>query len=282
MATGPNQPLMLRPGSQGPVAESGLPSGGPSDKGLPLSPDIPGTSTFNKKVDDIRNFDKAEDEPIYRTDNADDQLTDRSRIDTREDNADKHNGIGYLGRGEWDSSSKTKYPYRDGIPNHHNASAEFVAGRWLLRFTHTLRIPSGLRIATRPEQILTGLNPKFQDRATRCSVTLKRVDVPNMRWLFSVDGGNGAKVVRLRATRKQNVTRLSKMDVEFTCSCPGWRWLGPEHHAKREVYLDGSPRGTASVPVIRDPEGINRVCKHVAAVLLFTQGWEIPSAKKKE
>ena len=108
------------------------------------------------------------------------------------------------------------------------------------------------------------------------------MDAANLRWIFAVDCGNGPKVVKMKAIRSKNVTRLSRMDVDFKCSCPAWRWLGPEHHAKREDYLDGRPRGTASVPVIRDPHNINRVCKHVAAVLTYSRAWEVPQAGKKK
>jgi hypothetical protein len=57
--------------------------------------------------------------------------------------------------------------------------------------------------------------------------------------------------------------------------------LGPEHHAKSEGYLDGRPKGTASSPDIKDPERQNRVCKHVAAVLSFIRGWDVPLPEKK-
>lgn len=261
-----------------PVAESGLPSGGPTDKGLPVDPSIPGSSTFNKKVDDVRDFDRSTDTPNYRRDNPDDQLKKRDRIDTREDNAEKHDGIGEMGKGKWDTTVKTKYPYRDGLPHQHYASAREVVELWKLQYAHTARIVAGgrVKVAARPEQILKGLNPKFQQKAAQCSVTLKRADRAHLRWIFAVDCGHGAKMVKIKASRGKNVVRFVRMDMDLSCSCPAWRWLGPEHHAKREKYLDGNPRGTASVPVIRDPQGINRVCKHVAAVLSFTKDWEVP------
>jgi len=278
-----SQPLVTRPGygRERTVAESGLPSGGPSDKGLPVDSGIPGTQTFAKPVDDIREFDKAEDKSIYRTDNADDLLTKRDRIDVREDNANKPNGIGEMGLGKPDPKdySKTKYPYRDNKPNDKNAS-DFVAQMWLLRQAHSLRLSGGVRVAAVAEEILDGLNPKFQARADKCFVTTSRTDVPNLRWIFSVDCGNGAKVVKMKASRVGTMTRLSRMDLDLKCSCPAWRWLGPEHHAKNEEYLDGRPRGTASEPVVRDPTGINRVCKHVAAVLGHTRGWTVPKRKQ--
>ncbi len=266
-----------------PVAESGLPQGDPGGKGITLNKDIPGESTYNKPEGDVRDFDKGDDSDPWRRDSPDDQLKERNVVDVNEDNAEKHDGIGEMGKGKWDTTVKTKYPYRDGLPHQHYASAHFVAGQYLVERAHDLRVSPGHRllVGSKPDEVVQGLNPQFAQRAKSCGVTLKRVDAGNLRWLFSVNCGNGPKVVKLKAFRSSNVVRLGKMDIDVGCSCPAWQWLGPEHHAKREDYLDGSPRGTASTPVIRDPQGINRVCKHVAAVLSFVQGWEVPAKPKK-
>ena len=150
------QPLVSRPAyGQGrasvPVAESGLPSGGPSNKGLPLDDSIPGEKTNAKPEDDIRDFDRNTDTPIYRKDGPDDQLKDRDRIDVRDDNADKHDGIGEMGKGTWDTTIKTKYPYRDGLPHQQYASTEFVVELWKLRQAHELRItPGRVFLAAKP------------------------------------------------------------------------------------------------------------------------------------
>jgi hypothetical protein len=273
------QPLITRPayGSR-PVAESGLPSGGPSDRGLPVEDSIPGSATFSKKEDDVRDFDRSDNEPIYRRDNADDLLKDRDRIDIRDDNADKHDGIGTWGKGEWDQRSpKTRWPYRDNIPNTKSASAEFVVGLWELTNAPTLHFFSGSRVkvALRMDNIAEGLNPKYIERAKHCVVSTKRADKKNLRWIFSVDCGHGPKVVKIKAFRKGGVTKFSKMDLDIKCSCPAWRWQGPEYHGKTEDYIDGKPRGTASFPIIRDPTGINRVCKHVMAVLVHIKKWSV-------
>ncbi len=261
------------------MAESGLPKGDPAGKGMSLDKDIPGTSTFNKDEGDVRQFDKADEGSIYRVDGPDDMAKPQpdSEGDERhlENFKPRYEDPG--GRPPGDEAI-TKYPYRDGFPHQHYASAEFVANLWLVNAAHELRIPSETRvfIASKPDDVVKGLNPAFDQRSRGCAVSLKRADISNLRWIFSVDCGNGPKVVRLKAVRAKNVTRLGKMDVDLSCSCPAWRWLGPEHHAQRENYLDGNPRGTASVPVIRDPQGHNRVCKHVAAVLTFARNWEIP------
>jgi len=274
--------------AQRPVAESGLPKGDPGGKGIRLNPDIPGEQTYKKDETDIRDFDKGNKSDPWRRDSPDDQLKERDVVDVKEDWGQQHDGIGYNGK-DWDENDtkKTKYPYRDGLPHQHYASRdqlEFIAGMYLVEAAHVLHVKPGNRLlsASQPDEIVSGLNPAFAQRAKGCGVTLKRADIGNMRWLFSVNCGGGPKVVKLKASRAGNVVRLGKMDVDVNCSCPAWQWLGPEHHAQREEYLDGSPRGTASTPVIRDPQGINRVCKHVASVLSHVQGWEIPAKPKKK
>lgn len=278
------QPLITRPGygeRDTTIAESGLPEGSPGGKGVSLDPKIPGAKTFVKPLDDKREPRK-DDESIYRVDNADDLTKDQTRPDVNMDNANKHDQFGYLpGQGKWDNTSRPKWPYRDKAKHPHNASAQFVAESYLLKTAHELWLPTEpgtLRVATKLQGIQQGLNPEVSQKAQTCSVTLKRADIGNLRWLFSVDCGNGPKVVKIKAEKSRS-TQLAKMDLHLSCSCPAWRWLGPEHHSKREDYLDGKPRGTASVPVIKDPEGINRVCKHVEAVLRQVQKWQISRSK---
>ncbi len=253
------------------MGESKLPGGSPAKRGIPLDPSIPGQSTYNKPEDDLRDPDSGQDESIYRRDNADDLLkTDQSGRDNREENADKHDGLGWSGGGKQDASPKTKYPYRDGRPNHHNA-AEIVLGYYLVE-----KAPHRILTAARINEIENNLSKKTLERSKECKVTLKRVDAGNLRWIFAVNCGNGSKVVKLKAERPSKVVKLTKMDLRFACSCPSWQWQGPEYHAKQEGYLDGKPRGTASAPEVVDTERQNRVCKHVAAVLTFIRSWEVP------
>jgi hypothetical protein len=283
------QPLVTRPAYGQPVAEAKLPGDGDgaADRGLSLDKDIPGTSTFNKPEGDIREFDKSEPGSIYRKDSPDETTKpqdgspkDDSTGDGR-DNEYKPN-FGSPGGRPPDDPTVTDYPYRDDPKHNQYASAEFVAQLFLLRQAHevTLVPKPRIRLAAKIEQLETGLDPGITNRSQKCSVSVKRVDAPNLRWIFSVDCGNGGKVVRLKAERVGNIVRLAKMRLRVSCSCPAWRWLGPEYHAKREQYLDGKPRGTASTPDIKDPERDNRVCKHVAAVLGLIQKWEVPLPPK--
>jgi hypothetical protein len=263
-----------------PVAESGLPGTGPSEKGVSLDPDIPGTSTYAKPSGEDERKPTIEDHSMYRHDMADDFPKDQNKPDERDH---QYAQPAYARPGEVDDDySKTKYPYRNQIKDRHNASiVENVAELWLLKCAHEAPVflESPVRVASKLSEIETGLNPTTRQRATKCVSTIKRTDVPNLRWIFSVDCGNGPKMVRLKAIRKGNITALAKMDVSFSCSCKAWRWLGSEYHAKGESYLDGKPVGTASTPNIKDPARVNRVCKHVAAVMSKVRGWSIPVKK---
>lgn len=259
-------PLVTRPSYGAPMGEAKLPEGEPAGKGIPLDESTPGQQTFAKPQDDTTDYPPVPPRAL------------RKRVPDWDVYVDD---VGY-GDGATD---KTKYPYRDGIPNAHNASAPFVAALYQLSKAPTRRFlaSDGVRVASTAEQILSGLDPKFQQRAKACSADLKRADLKNMRWVFAVDCGNGVKAVKIRAIRpRSNVTAFGRMDLELSCSCPAWRWLGPEFHAKGEGYLLDKPQGTASTPDVKDPERDNRVCKHVAAALAVARGWTLPKAKAKK
>jgi hypothetical protein len=283
------QPLVTRPGygEQAPLATSKLPSGDPASKGLSLSDDIPGTKTFVKPLDDHNTDDPAPEQSLYRIDGPKDLA---KKQDNGTDTIDQSDASpGYMGLGDKDPNdySKTKYPYRDEKPNSHNASKgdpQVVAALYVLAHKLPLVIPAQEwgKYAATGEQILSGLNPKVLTRAQKAKVSVKRVDAKNLRWIFDVKG-NHDYVVKLRASRpKKNTTKLSKMDLELSCTCPAWQWQGPEFHGKANKYQLGKLQGTATPPDIRDPSRINKVCKHVAAVLSFTQGWEIPAKVLKK
>jgi len=283
------EPLVTRPayghGGLPTVAESKLPSGDPAKKGIGLDPDIPGTKTHAKPVDDIREPDKADEGSIYRKDGPDDLVKpqDNPEADRRENQWIQPRIMLPGGRPK-DDPTVTKYPYRDGRPHQHYANIDprFVVELYGLTRAHALRLPPDpqVKIAVRLSEVMDGLNSKTVERSRKCQVTVRRVDRDNLRWIFSVDCGNGPKAVNLKADRQGNVTRITKMDLQVKCSCPAWQWLGPEYHAKQDTYQDGKPRGTASTPDIRDPKRHNRVCKHVAAVMNHIEGWEIPRKKK--
>ncbi len=286
-------PLISRPGyGEGgsalprggtPVAESKLPSGPPTEKGRALDEGISGQRTFAKPEEDVREPETGA-KSIYRVDGPD-SLAKREPNDEVKDDRERPSFKPSMGDPDGrpkDDQAVTRYPYRDGVPNAHNASAHFVAEAWQLLHApeRLIGVAHGLRTGARADGILEQLDGNITQKAEACKASLKRADIANLRWLFSVDCGNGARVVRIKAERAGNVTRLAKMDLKLTCSCPAWRWLGSEHHAKQDGYLEGKAQGTASVPLIRDPQGRNRVCKHVAAALGMSRDWTIPAGRK--
>lgn len=134
--------------------------------------------------------------------------------------------------------------------------------------------------AKKISEILENLDPQVLNRSLGLPVKKKRVTKTNI-WLWDVEGKQGTYRIRLKAVPKNKLIKhVQSSDVLISCSCPYWRWQGPEHWAKVEGYLYGRPRGTASTPVIRDPQGTHRVCKHVAIVLGRVMKLSLPSSRK--
>jgi hypothetical protein len=148
-------------------------------------------------------------------------------------------------------------------------------------------IPSGhdfankeasIRVAKRLAELLSETSTDVLQRASAIHPKGRRFDQKTGMYSFSVPGSSGGDyVVRMKVSRRGNTTKLALMDLKVSCSCDFWRWQGPEHWAKVEDYLYGTPRGTASRPNIKDPRSIHRVCKHVAACLNMIKKWELPS-----
>jgi hypothetical protein len=185
-----------------------------------------------------------------------------------------------MGLGKPHKSPKTPYPYRNDTPNAHNAA--YVAEAWILNQVPDALLAPNARFAADVGSILQDLNPEVKQRSQKCVTSLKRADIKNLRWVFAVNCGNGPKVVRVKAEPSDVESKFQDLDLHVACSCPAWRWLGPEFHSTTKDYQDPKTplQGTASAPNIRDPERINKVCKHVAAMLSFTRAWVIPASKK--
>jgi hypothetical protein len=257
-----------------------LPEGSPAGRGIPVDEDLPGTKTFVKPLDDTVE-EPNRDESIHRVRNPRDLTKERSQVDV---NDQSQSSPSFVGLGRPYKSPKTKYPHRDGKPNTTNAA--FIAGLWAVERAPERLLLAGRRVvvAAPLATLRDGLNPKTVERAQKCQATLKRADIKNMRWIFSVDCGNGAKTVRFKVARPGNVTKFQKMDFHVACTCPAWRWQGPEYHAKTDDFQDPKVpyQGTATTPKVRDPKGHNMVCKHVASVLSLTRDWTIPKPKRKK
>jgi hypothetical protein len=98
-------------------------------------------------------------------------------------------------------------------------------------------------------------------------------------WTFTVSGSKGeAYTVRVKALpANKTVKTVEKSQVQVSCSCDFFRWQGPEHWAKVEKYLYGKPVGTASKPVVKDPDSRHRVCKHLVGVFGLARKYRVAS-----
>lgn len=127
------------------------------------------------------------------------------------------------------------------------------------------------------EDIAQGVAQAIVERSQEYTPQLQRVDTRNRMWTFKV--GKWQVKVRVK-TRDKRVKKAISADVDLTCSCPFWRWQGPEHWGQSEDYLYKDPRGTASFPQVRDPRHEKPVCKHVYAVFQVLKGYDIPGTRR--
>jgi hypothetical protein len=129
-------------------------------------------------------------------------------------------------------------------------------------------------------QILSNCGPEVMGRSNDVKYRRKRLSPSGMStWVAqSVTDPGKQYTVKIKPIRKDKRYKIvSKMPVLLSCSCPFWRWQGPEHWAKVNDYMYGKPRGTASFPIIRDPKSKHWACKHVIAVLKLVQKWRYAS-----
>jgi len=127
-------------------------------------------------------------------------------------------------------------------------------------------------------QIASRTGPEVHTRARGLRARLRRADPKRGIWTFEVRGSSGTYRVRVKGIRKGNIKNLSKAQVQVSCTCPFWQWQGPEHWAKANKYLYGSPRGTASKPDVKDPGGKHWACKHVLAALRLARKYRFGSS----
>ena len=114
------------------------------------------------------------------------------------------------------------------------------------------------------------------DRSPRIRLVYARPD--QGLWKFNVPGcraqgdkkcppnSKSSYITTLKGLKRGNLKDINRADIQVSCTCPFFKWGGPEYNAKAGNYQYQAPAGTASDPVIRDPNRINKVCKHVIAV----------------
>ena len=136
--------------------------------------------------------------------------------------------------------------------------------------------------ASKISEILDSCSSDIHSKSRGIQIKLRRVDPANLMWLFDVVGSKGEIYkVRVKAVPQgKNIRDVNKTDVMVSCSCPYWRWQGPEHHAQQKGYLLGRPVGLATRPDIKDPQGQHGACKHVLACLKRVSTFVLPEFKK--
>jgi hypothetical protein len=121
-------------------------------------------------------------------------------------------------------------------------------------------------LEAKPAEILSKTSQDIKDRSHSRPARLSRVDRANGIWNYQVPGKKSTYLVRIKLT-DPNAKQFNDSDILITCNCKFFRWQGPEHWAKVDKYLYQNPAGSASQPVIRDPEGVKRICKHCVSAL---------------
>jgi len=162
----------------------------------------------------------------------------------------------------------------------------------LLNITETYNNPGSTRVIPEGHDFVNKMAMKIPEIRNNSSkdliqkskavrIKLKRVDSANLMWLFEADGSEETPYkIRVKLIRpRKNITRPEKCDVFVSCSCPFWRWQGPEYWAKTNDYLLGRPVGTAASPDIKDPNGHHWACKHILAVLDRMGTYKLQQAK---
>lgn len=119
------------------------------------------------------------------------------------------------------------------------------------------------RVAFTVGEILRRCDRKIKERSKEYTPKLARTDTKNWIWHWRV----GEHAVRVQAFKHGSASNFPKLNLRVSCSCPFWRWWGPEHWGTKSDYQKGPLQGTAAYPKIRDPARWRPVCKHAYAVL---------------
>jgi hypothetical protein len=169
------------------------------------------------------------------------------------------------------------YPIRE-VNNPGNGSGKVIP-MWGDFVNNTQQMPDGrqdryvrndnfdVKTAATLGEILARVDRKIRARAVGLDPQLQRTDTKNWIWTWRV----GKHAVKVQAFKRGTASNFDKVNLRVSCSCPFWQWWGPEHWGKRDDYLRGEPRGTATPPMIRDPFHWRPVCKHAYAVLRRSQ-----------
>ena len=129
------------------------------------------------------------------------------------------------------------------------------------------------------DTLLSKTGKEIISNSSSVSLSPFRFIPKNGFWSFKAAGSQGTYTVKIKGLGMQqgNINSLNKATVKVSCTCPFFRWQGPEYYAKREGYLYGKLRGSASKPRVKDPDGNKFICKHIAAALKTARGYKSAS-----
>jgi hypothetical protein len=110
-----------------------------------------------------------------------------------------------------------------------------------------------------------------RQRAPRTNVKLVKDDPKSLRYVYLVRGyeewsdGKGHQVI-IQLAKSNKTNSLNALDVKVSCSCPFWKYRGPDFNSNKNNYLEGKPYSNLKFPSVTDPAQENLICKHVYAV----------------
>jgi hypothetical protein len=90
--------------------------------------------------------------------------------------------------------------------------------------------------AIRMDQIRKYVSEAVQEKAKSYTPVLSKVDKTRSLWMFTV----GKWKVKVKAKFPPRGTKFDKATLHLTCSCPFWRWQGPEHWGTEEDGFSSS------------------------------------------
>lgn len=145
----------------------------------------------------------------------------------------------------------------------------------ILSFSHDKKSHK-VRVAISIADLMRATSRFSMKRAPRTNVRLIKSDPKKMRYVYQVRGYEGwsdksGHQVIIELGKDPEVKSLNLLDVKVSCSCPFWKYRGPDFNAEKGDYLEGKPFSNLKFPSERDPSLHNLICKHVYAVGLIIE-----------
>ncbi len=160
----------------------------------------------------------------------------------------------------WLESPLSKVYYKRGTP-----FIEALRGSGAIVDSPPVKV---LKSAALISEIFSNCSPDLIEKSRGVQYDRKSLR-PNGMSVWTAQGSkNETYTIRVKPVPKnKSIKAIAKMPVQVSCTCPFFRWQGPEHWAKTHSYLYGKPEGSATKPSNKDPSGKHWACKHVLAVL---------------